>query len=90
MEYNSKERKVTFTTIMENQKKATIFRHFKNKNYQIITIANHSETGEKLVIYQEVENKSHCCARPLEMFFSKVDRNKYPTVEQEYRFEKLN
>lgn len=88
MEYNKNNRKVEFTTILEDRDNATIFRHFKNKDYKIITIANHSENyDEELVIYHEVGNESHCCARPIDMFFSEVDYEKYPDVEQKYRFE---
>ncbi len=90
MEYRSKDRKVEFTTILESGEGATIFRHFKNKDYQIITIANHSETREELVVYREVGNKDHCCAVPIDMFFSKVDHEKYKEVKQEYRFGKLD
>lgn len=90
MEYKTKDRKVEFITVLEDEEKATKFRHFKNKDYKIITIANHSETREEFVVYQEVGNKDHCCARPIDMFFSKVDHEKYPEVIQEYRFEKLD
>lgn len=63
------------------------YKHFKGKLYYVHDIVIHSETGEKLVSYQCLYPPYGMFVRPLDMFASKVDKEKYPDVKQEYRFE---
>ena len=63
------------------------YRHFKGTIYTVIAIAKNTETLDDMVIYK---HDNDIWARPYDMFISKVDKVKYPNVEQEYRFELLD
>lgn len=72
--------------------------HFKRENvdqktaeytYRILAFAQHTETKEKLVIYQALYAPYKTCARPYDMFISEVDRLKYPNATHKYRFTKI-
>ena len=69
-------------------KKGEIYKHFKGNLYEVLAIAMHTETMEDMVVYREVDGEK-TYARPLEMFVSKMDKEKYPNVTQEFRFELL-
>ena len=55
--------------------------------YRIVAYAQHTDTGEILVIYRALYEPFTTYARPYDEFMSKVDKTKYPDVKQEYRFE---
>ena len=57
--------------------------------YEIVSVALHSETRESMMVYRPLYDDGGMYVRPLDMFLSEVDREKYPDVKQEYRFEKV-
>lgn len=71
----------------------SVYRHFKGFTASVIAIAKHTETGETLVVYEctgtgfDSTHTDGVYARPIDMFLSEVDHEKYPDVEQKYRFE---
>lgn len=72
---------------MRNKPKAQeIYRHFKGRLYQIITLASHSESGEEYVVYQALYDDFKIFARPLRGFMEEIDRLKHSGSGQRYRF----
>lgn len=67
-------------------KSGDIYRHFKGNLYEVVLIARDSETLEEKVVYKEV-NGDAAYVRSLPMFVSPVDKEKYPDVTQEFRFQ---
>ena len=75
-----------------------VVRHFKRLEltnpdlqylYEFLGVASHTETGEEFAIYRALYGERKICARPLDMFMSEVDRDKYPNAKQQYRFERV-
>lgn len=69
---------------MNKPKIGEVYRHFKGNIITVLEIAKHTENLEEMVVY---EHDGEIWVRPLSMFLEKLDKDKYPDVEQEYRFE---
>ena len=76
-------------------KVGSTYKHFKGHIYKVIAIAFDSEIYNeenpelsKMVVYQNVEDNK-CWVRPYTMFNSLIDKEKYPDIKQEYRFQEI-
>lgn len=72
-----------------------VYKHFKNKYYLVVDIVNDCESNnddeyKKIIIYRALYGEYLTWARPYAMFASEVDREKYPDVKQQYRFEEVD
>lgn len=65
----------------------TVVKHFKGNQYIVLGVAKHTELNTDLVIYRSLDGERKLYARPLDMFMSDVDKDKYPDVQQKERFE---
>lgn len=86
------ERDINPGDIVKHFKREILIEEEKCSNkylYKIIGVAEHTETKEKLMIYMALYDDFGIYARPLEMFLSEVDREKYSNIKQRYRFEKV-
>ena len=72
---------------MQELKLKRVYRHFKGDYYLVEDVARHSETGEEYVVYRKLYGDGSLWIRPLAMFLSEVDREKYPDCPQRCRFE---
>ena len=80
---------------MREIKIGKVYKHFKNKYYIVTDIVNDCESNNeaeyrKIVIYKALYGDHLTWARPYEMFASEVDHEKYPDVEQKYRFKEVD
>ena len=64
-----------------------VYKHFKGDYYLVEDLARDSETDEEIVIYRKLYGDGSLWVRPLSMFLSKVDHERYPSATQRYRFE---
>ena len=53
------------------------YRHFKGKEYQLLGVATHSETGEPMVVYRALYDEGGLWVRPAAMWSETVEREGY-------------
>ena len=83
------ERDIFVGDVVQHFKREWVDQKTSEYLYRVLAFAQHTENGERLVIYQALYAQFKTCARPYSMFMSEVDHEKYPQAKQKYRFEKV-
>ncbi len=55
--------------------KKGIYKHFKGNKYELIDIATHSETLEKMVVYKALYGEGGLWVRPLSMWDEEIEKD---------------
>lgn len=63
-----------------------VVRHFKGNLYIVIEIAEHTETGDKYVVYKALYGGCKVYVRPIEMFREECNQEQYDKYGHKYRF----
>lgn len=69
-----------------NNHESKLVKHFNKKFYLILGVVEHTQTSEEMVVYKAMYGNYKKYVMPIDIFLSKVDKNKYPDIEQEYNF----
>lgn len=71
---------------MQHEPIAGLYRHYKGNTYEVIAVATHSETQEKLVVYKALHQskKAELWVRSLNMFMEHVHVNGKKQARFEY------
>lgn len=78
---NVPDRDIHVGDIVQHFKREWVSAQTSEYLYKVLAFAQHTETGERLVIYQAMYTPFKICARPYAMFMSEVDHEKYPDVK---------
>ncbi len=54
-----------------------VYRHFKGNLYEVLFIATHSETCERMVVYRALYGERGIWVRPLSMWQEPISRDGY-------------
>ena len=72
---------------MKEVKAGEIYRHFKGPFYFIICVGLDSETRERIVVYQHLDNSGNICTRSENMFLEEIPERPDNVTGQKHRFE---
>lgn len=75
---------------MRKVEKNSVYRHYKGNFYYVLTLANHTETSENMVIYHALYDEGETFAKPEDMFLSEVENGVKNPTGQTYKYELVN